>query len=127
MNATAQRRILVVDDNPDTAGGLARLLALEGHDTQVVHDGLAALDAIRLFGPDLVLMDIGMPGLDGLDVARRVREDERGGGRRTRLVAMTGFGPVEHRHSTGAGFDDHLVKPIELDTLRAVVAESRGP
>jgi PAS domain S-box-containing protein len=120
--AVAPLRILVVDDNRDVAKSLSRLLAICEHDVRVANDGASALDEIRTFAPDMVLLDLSMPGVGGLEVARRVRQDERTSHRRTRLVAMTGFGQEQDRRSTAAaGFDDHLVKPVDPDTLQSLL------
>jgi CheY-like chemotaxis protein len=119
--ATSALRILVVDDNVDAADGLAELLTLWHHTPRVVHDGLAALEAANAFVPDVVLLDLGLPKLDGLEVARRLRKAN--GPSVPVLVAITGFGqPVDQRRSADAGFDHHLVKPVEPDTLRDLLA-----
>lgn len=115
-------RILVVDDNQDGADLLAVLLRLDGHVVQAAHDGLAGLAAAQSFDPDIVLLDIGLPGLDGYSVARRLREV---GGRRRCLIAMTGYGTDEDRQRTrDAGFDHHIVKPVEPAELNQLVARS---
>jgi two-component system, chemotaxis family, CheB/CheR fusion protein len=118
--APRARRVLVVDDNIDAAVALGRLLSLQAHDVKVVHDGLAALLAAERIDPDVVFLDLGMPGLDGVQVARRLRE--RRPEARPLLVAMTGFGREEdRRRTTAAGFDHHLVKPVDAATVRAVL------
>ena len=110
------RRILVVDDNVDAAKSLALLLRLTGHEVRTAHDGAAALEAARAQAPDVVLLDIGLPRMDGLEVARRMREDL--GLKGVVLVALTGYGQDEdRRRSEAAGFNAHLVKPIDLDLL----------
>jgi CheY-like chemotaxis protein len=112
---TAARRVLIADDNVDAAEGLRHLLTLRGHEVHVVHDGLAAVEAMARLEPNLALLDIGLPGLDGLEVARRTRAH---GDRRPLLVAVTGLGRDEDRQrSASAGFDHHLVKPIDLASL----------
>jgi PAS domain S-box-containing protein len=104
------RRVLVVDDMVDAAESLGRLLELQGHHVHVVHDGLAALDAADGFRPEIVFLDIGLPGLDGIEVARRLRLRAHA----MMIVAMTGFGRYEDRRETReAGFDHHLVKPVD--------------
>jgi PAS domain S-box-containing protein len=114
------RRVLVVDDNIDAAVALGRVLSLQAHEVKVVHDGLAALLAAERIDPDVVFLDLGMPGLDGVQVARRLRE--RKPAPRPMLVAMTGFGREEDRRRTAeAGFDHHLVKPVDAATVRAVL------
>jgi signal transduction histidine kinase len=114
------RRVLIADDNVDAADGLRRLLELHRHQVEVVHDGEAAVEALSRSEPEVVLLDIGLPGLDGLEVARRIRA--RGGAHRPLLVAVTGLGRVEdHQRSADAGFDHHLVKPIDLAALAALL------
>ena len=120
----APRRILVVDDNVDAADSLALLLGMEGHDVRVAHDGPAALAAVEAEPPDLVFLDIGMPVMNGYDVARRLRQ--RPGLEHLLLVAMTGWGQEEdRRRSQEAGFDHHLVKPVEPDALHQLLAQPR--
>ncbi len=118
-------RVLVVDDNPDAAEMLRALLAMMGAQVEVALDGLSALKVAERLGPDTVLLDIGMPQLDGYETARRMRQTEWGQG--AQLVALTGWGqPEDRRRSAEAGFDRHLVKPIELDQLFALFAPN-GP
>ena len=108
-------RIVVVDDNRDIADSLAILLQMEGHDVTVTHDGNAALRAIEHGLPDVVILDIGMPGLDGYEVARRIREQRPTG---VRLIAVTGWGQAaDLLLALVVGFDDHFTKPIEPDEL----------
>jgi signal transduction histidine kinase/ActR/RegA family two-component response regulator len=122
---SASRRVLVVDDNVDAAELLGEVLELDGHEVSVVHDGLAALERVESFAPEVVFLDIGLPGMDGYEVARRLRRCP--GGARMKLVALTGYGQASDRQrSREAGFDTHLVKPVELDTVRALVAEAGG-
>jgi CheY-like chemotaxis protein len=119
--ATVRRRILVVDDNLDSAESLARVLELSGHETQRAHDGLEAVATAEAFRPEVVLLDIGLPKLNGFDAARRIREQPWGKG--MLLVALTGWGQDEdRRRSKEAGFDAHLVKPAKPDALRALLA-----
>jgi CheY-like chemotaxis protein/two-component sensor histidine kinase len=114
-------RVLVVDDNRDAADSLGMLLKLLGADVKVVYDGLSALEVIGTFSPAVVLMDIGMPGLDGHEVARRVRHDL--GLREVTLIAMTGWGQEDdRRRSQEAGFNHHVVKPIDVDALQTLLA-----
>ena len=116
------RRILVVDDNIDGADMLAGLLSLDGHAVQTVASGPEALERLDDFHPDIVLLDIGLPGLDGYEVARRIRADARRAG--IRLVAVTGYGrDADRERSRDAGFDAHLVKPVEFATLQRVIAQ----
>jgi PAS domain S-box-containing protein len=116
------RRILVVDDNEDAATSLARLLRrVYGHEVRVAHDGPEALGLAGEFRPEVVLLDIGMPGMDGYEVARRmrVRADLAG----VRIIALTGWGQDSDRHqSREAGFDYHLVKPVDPETLSGLLA-----
>jgi CheY-like chemotaxis protein len=117
------RRILVVDDNPDTADSLALLLQMTGNETHVARDGLAALEAAAKFKPDVVLLDIGLPKLNGYDVCRRIREQPWG--KDTVLIALTGWGQDEDRQkTTDAGFNGHLVKPVGYADLMTMVTES---
>jgi CheY-like chemotaxis protein len=124
VGSAPQRRILVVDDNVDAAESLALLLQMEGHDVRVTHDGAAALAAVEADPPDLVFLDIGMPVMNGYDVAQRLRQ--RPGLEKLVLVAMTGWGQEEdRRRSQEAGFDHHLVKPAEPEALRRLLARPR--
>ena len=115
-------RVLVVDDNLDLARGLARLLKLIGHEVRMVHDGPSALEAARSFRPDVVLLDIGLPGMDGFHVARLLRAEDCG--RDARIIAISGYGHEEdRRRSREAGFDHYLVKPIDYRSLVPLLAE----
>jgi len=119
------RRVLVVDDNHDAADSLGMLLQFLGAETMTVHDGRACLDAVKAFQPAVVLLDLGMPGMSGLEVARRLRADPELG--ETTLVALTGWGQREDRRRTQeAGFDYHLVKPADLSTLQSILALRDG-
>jgi CheY-like chemotaxis protein len=107
----------------DAAELLGEVLELDGHQVTVVHDGLAALERMGAFDPEVIFLDIGLPGMDGYEVARRIRE--RSGGAGPRLVAVTGYGQASDRQrSREAGFDAHLVKPVELDHVRELVADA---
>lgn len=120
-----KRRVLVVDDNPDSAETLALLLRLAGQDVRTAFDGPAALAEANDFRPDLVLLDIGMPGMDGYQVAQRLRKELDF--RDQTLVALTGWGQDEdRRRSEEAGFDRHLVKPVEMKVLMELLRESRS-
>jgi CheY-like chemotaxis protein len=115
------RRVLVVDDNHDAADSLGMLLQFLGAEVMVVHDGHAALAAITSYQPAVVLLDLGMPGMNGLEVARRMREDPSARG--ITLVALTGWGQREDRRRTSeAGFDYHLVKPADVGTLQSILS-----
>jgi signal transduction histidine kinase len=115
-----RRRILVVDDNTDAAESLALLLQLAGHEVRVAHDGVETLAVAREFEPEVVLLDLGMPKMDGYETARRLRKEPYG--QHATLVALTGWGQQRDRERTGeAGFDLHLVKPIaEFELFRAI-------
>jgi len=118
-------RVLVADDNLDAAATLSALLQLDGHQTCVVHDGAAAVDAAATFRPELAFLDIGMPRMDGYEAARRLRQMPALDG--MLLVALTGWGTDEDRaRSRAAGFDRHLLKPAMPDEVQAVLAEAVG-
>ena len=119
------RRVLVVDDNVDAAGTLDLLLRSLGHETRVAHDGVRALDIAREFRPEVILLDIGMPGLDGYEVARRLRAMNHG--QNFRIVAVTGWGQdADRTRAKEAGFDVHLVKPVDLGVLSKVLDDRTG-
>lgn len=116
-------RVLVVDDNQDGADLLAVLLRMQGYWVKVAHDGLAALKIASTFDADFVLLDIGLPGLNGCDVARQLRRMNRQ--HPQCLIAVTGYGTDEDLQRTQeAGFDHHIVKPIEPAELNALMARS---
>ena len=118
------RRVLVVDDNEDNAASLAMLLRLEGHIVEVASDGARAVAAVASFRPNTVLLDIGMPGMDGLEACRAIRS--QAGGESIQIAAVTGWGQEEdRRRSRAAGFDAHLVKPVERSALAALLASAR--
>jgi CheY-like chemotaxis protein len=117
-------RVLIVDDCPDAAGSLAILLQLWGHEVQVTHDGPSALEAIPALQPGAVLLDIGMPGMNGWEVARRIRQQE--GGQDILLVAVSGYAQEQDQHhSRDVGCDFHLVKPFDPDELRRLLQTPR--
>jgi signal transduction histidine kinase len=119
-----RRRILVADDNRDAAEALSTLLEALGHDVRVAHDGAEALEVGGAFEPEIVLLDLGMPVIDGLEAARRMRQQPWGA--LARMVAVTGWGQQQDRARTAeAGFDSHLVKPITDLDLLPVLAEGR--
>ena len=121
----AARRILVVDDNVDAAATLDMLLRSLGHETCVAYDGVRALRMAAEFKPDIVLLDIGMPGLDGYEVARRLRAQQPA--KPFRIIAITGWGqPADREKSQQAGFDVHLVKPVDPQDLLRVLGERNG-
>ena len=119
--AGTRRRVLVVDDNVDAADMLAALLAYEGHEVRVESNGVAALTAAAEFRPDVAFLDIGLPGMNGYELARRLRLDPAFGN--IVLIAVTGWGQQEDRQrSHEAGFDEHLTKPVDPDRVVAIVA-----
>ena len=114
--------VLVVDDNPDAAESLALVLGQAGHAVRVAGDGLAALDAARETRPEVVLLDLGMPGMNGFEAARRLREDPAA--RPALLVAVTGWSSDDDRRRTrAAGFAHHLTKPADPEEVLALVSE----
>ncbi len=113
-------RVLVVDDSRDLAESLKTLLQLSGHDVQLVHDGPAALASYRTQQPDVVLLDIGLPGMNGYDVARQLRKEQAGKG--PLVVAMSGYGKDEDKRlADEAGCDFHMTKPLDLNRLKALI------
>ena len=114
-------RVLVVDDNVDLTRSMADLLSYFGYQVMAAYDGLSAIEKARDYHPDFVLLDIGLPGMDGYEVARRLRgvkefEDAM-------IIAITGYGQEEDsRKSREAGFDHHLVKPVDYDVLKSLMA-----
>ena len=110
----SQRRILVVDDNPDSANSLAMILNISGHVAEPVYGPAEALERAAIFHPEVVLLDIGLPGMDGYELARQLRSR----GSNARLVAVTGYGqPGDVRRAQEAGFDAHLIKPVDVQHL----------
>ncbi len=115
------RRILLVDDNVDAAKTLRMLLVLNRHEVQLAYDGATALQMAEEFRPDVILLDIGLPRMDGYEVARRLKANEHI--KDTFLVAITGFGQAEDRErAMNAGFDAHLLKPVKLESLQAILS-----
>ena len=120
-SVASSHRVLVVDDNVDAAHSLALLLRSTGHEVQTSHDGVAALESAAAWRPDVVLLDIGLPRMDGYEVARRLRKDLHL--QEALLIALTGYGQEEDRKlSQEAGFDAHLTKPIEIADLERLLA-----
>jgi PAS domain S-box-containing protein len=118
-----RRRVLVVDDNKDSVESLATVLGLHGHRVESAHDGFEALEAAERFRPDAVLLDLGMPGIDGYETCRRLRATPWG--RRALVVAQTGWNSAEDRERTrAAGFDGHMVKPIDIGELERVLEKA---
>ncbi|QJW84413.1 response regulator [Ramlibacter terrae] len=126
--AVGSMRIPVADDNQDAAETLSMLLQVMGHEVRCVHDGEAAVDMLREFDAELVLLDIGMPKLNGYETCRAMRAASDGAART--IVAVTGWGqPKDLQLSSDAGFDRHIVKPIGLDAINELIAgraELRG-
>ena len=119
--AEPRRRLLVVDDNRDSAGSMATMLRLLGNEVRIAHDGIEAVEAAERFAPQVVLMDIGMPKLNGYEATRRIREKPWGEG--MAIIALTGWGQeIDRAKSKEAGCDGHLVKPVHLEDLEALLA-----
>lgn len=118
--AGAGQRILVVDDNRDSAKSMAMLLKLQGNQTQTAHDGEEAVRRALEFAPDVILLDIGLPKLDGYDACRAIRKQRLGN--QPVVIALTGWGQEDDRRkSREAGFDSHLVKPVDYKALLAMI------
>ena len=125
VSTPAGRSILLVEDNVDARDALSVLLELEGHVVAVAGEGHHALELVRAGDPDIALVDIGLPGIDGYEVARRVRALD---GRRPVLIALTGYGqPEDRRRASEAGFDDLLVKPVDPTALATLLATLEIP
>lgn len=122
-NAASRRfRILVVDDNHDSALSLAMMLSIMGHETRTAHDGESAVETAETFLPEVVLLDIGLPKLNGYEVAQRIRENAWGAS--MFLIAVTGWGQDEDRQrSSEVGLNVHMVKPVEPAALEKLLAE----
>jgi CheY-like chemotaxis protein len=119
-------RIVIVEDNPDAAQSLAMFLQMVGHDIRIAHNGVEALEATETDVPDLMLIDIGLPGIDGFEVARRIRA--RPALRGAVLMALTGYGSSEDRErALAAGFDGYLVKPVDPDELLELATRFAKP
>jgi CheY-like chemotaxis protein/nitrogen-specific signal transduction histidine kinase len=115
------RRILIVDDNRDAADSLGLLLKFSGHDTRVVYNGKDALASVESFKPDVAVLDIGLPDMDGYELARQIRRMPQS--KPLRLIALTGYGQVEdQQRAYAAGFDGHLIKPVTSDALEHAMA-----
>ncbi len=126
LATAAAMKILVVDDNHDSAETLAELLALMGHDVRTVHDGESAVAEASEFRPEAIVLDIGLPDIDGYQVCRRIREQPWG--KKTIVIALTGWGDHDAKsRSEAAGFDSHLVKPVDEDALLASLAGAARP
>jgi CheY-like chemotaxis protein len=120
------RRVLVVEDNIDSAESLAMLLGLAEHEVEVAHDGPSALDIAANFKPEVVILDVGLPGLDGFEVARRLRQQP--GLQRVQIVGVSGYGHEEYRNNAhDAGFDRYLTKPVDYEVLRESINGGAHP
>ena len=120
-NPCSRERVLIVDDNEDASATMARLLEMVGFRVRTVPDGVSALELVRSFRPDTVLLDIGLPGMNGYDVCRALRAladlDSM------TVIAVTGYGQADDRRRTReAGFDFHLVKPVTVEEIRKILA-----
>jgi CheY-like chemotaxis protein len=121
-HALTRRRILVADDNIDAASSLGMLLEMMGHEVCIVHDGVEAIEKATTFGPDIILLDLGMPQLNGYEACARIREQPSNKG--TLIVALTGWTQDDKKQrSQQAGFDFHLIKPVELPALEKLLRE----
>ena len=121
-----KRRVLIVDDNQDAATTLALILKLTGHEAHIRFDGQTGVEAAESLRPQVVILDISMPGMDGYQACRFIREQPWG--KPVLLVALSGYGQEDHkRRSTEAGFDAHLVKPVDLTTLKELLASVPRP
>lgn len=118
--ATPKRRLLVVDDNKDAAESMSMLLEMWGHEVAFAYDGPSALETAEQWQPEAVFLDIGLPGMDGYEVAERLRELPQA--KDAVLIAITGYGQDDDRlRSRRAGIDHHLVKPVAPDALRSLI------
>ena len=114
------RRLLIVEDHPDVAESLALILRCDDHEVRIAHDGPAALQVLNKFKPDVVLLDVGLPGMDGYQVARRMREEASESN--LTIIALSGYGQAEdHSQSMQAGCDAHVVKPVHPNVLRSML------
>ncbi len=119
--AGESRRVLIVEDNVDAAESLAQVVELFGHRPEIAPDGPSAISMARAHPPDIVLCDIGLPGMDGFDVARAFRSEE--GLNRVRLVALSGYTqPEDRQQAAEAGFDRHLAKPLAPEELARILS-----
>jgi CheY-like chemotaxis protein len=120
-----KRRVLVVDDNVDSAESMATLLAIGGDDVRTAHDGEAAVALAATFRPAVILLDLGLPKMNGYDACRQIREQPAGRG--MLIIALTGWGQDEdRRRSREAGFDHHLVKPVDFTALQEILNRAAG-
>jgi two-component system OmpR family response regulator len=121
--STRPRRVLLVDDSVDAAEAMSMLLETLGHEVRVMHDGPSALAMVDDFAPEVVILDIGLPGMSGFDVARELRT--RAATKTALLIALTGYGAdSDKQEARDAGFDHHLVKPVSFTAIETVIAAS---
>jgi CheY-like chemotaxis protein len=121
---SSRRKVLIVDDNQDAAETLAEVLAELGFLTRTAFDGPSALELVGAFRPDVMLIDVGLPVMDGYELVRRLRADARLAS--VRLIAVTGYGQEsDRRRAFEAGFDEHLVKPVDLARLESVILAAK--
>jgi two-component system CheB/CheR fusion protein len=126
MAGSKSVRILLVEDNPDAAESLRVLLELAGHEVHVASDGLRALKVVDEFEPELAFIDVGLPGIDGYELASRLRALPSC--RSTLLIALTGYGRDEDKkRASDAGFDHHLTKPVDFDAIDRLLANASAP
>jgi CheY-like chemotaxis protein len=124
-SVAAYGRVLIADDHKDTADSMATLLRLDGYEVHVARDGIDAVDMAARVQPEIVLLDLGMPRIDGWETARRIREMPWAAD--AILIAITGWGqPLDRERSRNAGFTHHLVKPVDTDTLRSLIKGSNA-
>jgi CheY-like chemotaxis protein len=117
-------RVLVADDSPDSADTLAMMLELAGHEVRTAYDGEAAVREAEAFAPEVIILDIAMPRLNGFEAARKIRAS---GEATPVLIALTGYGQAQdRRRSAAAGFDHHLVKPVDVDALEAIIMRAKS-
>jgi CheY-like chemotaxis protein len=121
-SAARRRRVLIVEDSVDARESLRLLLELAGHEVDTAEDAASSLDKVRVFQPDVALIDIGLPGMDGYQLAQALRQSPHARG--LRLIALTGYGQVEdQRKALSAGFDLHLTKPVDPDRLQGLIGD----
>jgi CheY-like chemotaxis protein len=122
LSTTPIRRVLIIEDNQDAADSLRDMVDLFGHQADVAYHGLKGVEAARQFSPDIILCDVGLPGLDGYGVARTLRAEPQFA--ETVIIAVSGYGQEEDRNrSREAGFDLHLIKPVDADDLERLLAK----
>jgi CheY-like chemotaxis protein len=124
----SQRRVLIVEDNRDAREMFRMMLELDGHQVIEAEEGCAGLELLRTGAPDVAFIDVGLPGLDGYEIARRFRAEGGAGNDRVLLVALTGYGtPDALERSRRAGFDHHLIKPVNPDALYRLLSSHEEP